>query len=77
MRWGLIPHYAKDPKIAFSTFNARAETVERTVAAARVNLTITTSPEHNLCSAVWNITGAQSRGEFRARIHSAAAESQV
>ena len=28
MRWGLIPHYAKDPKIGFSSFNARAETVD-------------------------------------------------
>ena len=28
MRWGLIPHYAKDPKVGFSSFNARAETVD-------------------------------------------------
>lgn len=27
LRWGLIPHWAKDPKIAFRTINARAETV--------------------------------------------------
>jgi putative SOS response-associated peptidase YedK len=27
MRWGLIPHWAKDPKIGFSTFNARAEDI--------------------------------------------------
>jgi putative SOS response-associated peptidase YedK len=27
MRWGLIPSWAKDAKIAFSTINARAETV--------------------------------------------------
>lgn len=26
-RWGLIPHWAKEPKIPYSTFNARAETV--------------------------------------------------
>lgn len=26
-RWGLIPHWAKDPSIARHTFNARAETV--------------------------------------------------
>lgn len=26
-RWGLVPSWAKDPKIASSTFNARAETV--------------------------------------------------
>lgn len=25
MRWGLLPHWAKDEKIAFSTFNARSE----------------------------------------------------
>jgi len=25
MRWGLLPHWAKDEKIAYSTFNARAE----------------------------------------------------
>ena len=28
MRWGLIPGWAKDTKIAFSTFNARAESVD-------------------------------------------------
>lgn len=27
MKWGLIPSWAKDPKIAFKTINARAETV--------------------------------------------------
>lgn len=26
LRWGLIPHWADDPKIAFRTINARAET---------------------------------------------------
>jgi putative SOS response-associated peptidase YedK len=25
MRWGLLPHWAKDEKIAYSTFNARTE----------------------------------------------------
>jgi putative SOS response-associated peptidase YedK len=25
MKWGLLPHWAKDEKIAYSTFNARAE----------------------------------------------------
>jgi putative SOS response-associated peptidase YedK len=29
MRWGLIPSWAKDPKIGFSTFNARAESPRR------------------------------------------------
>lgn len=28
MRWGLIPAWAKDEKIAFSTFNARAESID-------------------------------------------------
>lgn len=27
MRWGLLPHWAKDPKIGYSTVNARAETL--------------------------------------------------
>ena len=27
MRWGLIPSWAKDPKIGYLTFNARAETL--------------------------------------------------
>ena len=27
MRWGLIPYWAKDPKIGFTTINARAEEV--------------------------------------------------
>ena len=27
MQWGLIPSWAKDPKIGYKTFNARAETV--------------------------------------------------
>jgi putative SOS response-associated peptidase YedK len=28
MRWGLLPHYAKDVKLAYSTFNARADGIE-------------------------------------------------
>lgn len=31
-RWGLIPHWADDPKIAGRTFNARAETIALTPA---------------------------------------------
>ena len=27
MRWGLVPYWAKDPKIGYSTINARAEEV--------------------------------------------------
>lgn len=34
MRWGLLPHWAKDAKKAYSTINARAETV-RTAPAFR------------------------------------------
>jgi len=29
MRWGLIPHWAKDPKIAYMMINARAETLDK------------------------------------------------
>lgn len=32
MRWGLIPWWAKDSKIGFSSFNARAESVDSTPA---------------------------------------------
>ena len=28
LRWGLIPNWAKDPKIAYKTINARAESVD-------------------------------------------------
>ncbi|WP_081033185.1 SOS response-associated peptidase family protein [Acidithiobacillus ferrooxidans] len=28
MRWGLIPHWAKEAKTAYSTFNARVETAQ-------------------------------------------------
>lgn len=28
LRWSLIPHWAKDPKIAYKTINARIETVD-------------------------------------------------
>jgi putative SOS response-associated peptidase YedK len=28
LRWGLIPHWAKDEKIAYKTINARIETVD-------------------------------------------------
>jgi putative SOS response-associated peptidase YedK len=27
MKWGLIPHWAKEPRVKFSTINARAETI--------------------------------------------------
>ncbi len=27
MRWGLVPHWAKDPKVSYKMINARAETV--------------------------------------------------
>ena len=27
MRWGLVPYWAADPKIAYSTINAKAETL--------------------------------------------------
>ncbi|MBV8738098.1 MAG: SOS response-associated peptidase [Alphaproteobacteria bacterium] len=28
MRWGLVPHWAKDIKIGYSTFNAKAESID-------------------------------------------------
>jgi putative SOS response-associated peptidase YedK len=28
LRWGLIQNWAKDPKIAYKTINARVETVD-------------------------------------------------
>jgi putative SOS response-associated peptidase YedK len=28
LQWGLVPHWAKDPKIAYKTINARVETVD-------------------------------------------------
>jgi putative SOS response-associated peptidase YedK len=28
LRWGVIPYWTKDPKIAYKTINARAETVD-------------------------------------------------
>ena len=29
LQWGLIPYWAKDPKIAYRTINARAETIDK------------------------------------------------
>jgi putative SOS response-associated peptidase YedK len=29
IQWGLIPYWVKDPKIAYRTINARAETVDK------------------------------------------------
>jgi hypothetical protein len=29
LQWGLIPYWTKDPKIAYRTINARAETVDK------------------------------------------------
>ena len=37
-RWGLVPHWAKEPKVGYKMINARAETLDREVglpAAAR------------------------------------------
>jgi putative SOS response-associated peptidase YedK len=28
LQWGLVPYWAKDPKIAYKTINARVETVD-------------------------------------------------
>src|SRR5260370_30846055 len=35
LRWGLIPHWAKDQKIAYRTINARAETVDKAPSTVR------------------------------------------
>ena len=35
MRWGLIPYWAKDNKIGYSTFNARAEEIDTSPPSAR------------------------------------------
>jgi len=32
MRWGLVPRWAKDIKVGFSSINARAETVDTALA---------------------------------------------
>ena len=29
LQWGLIPYWVKDPKIAYRTVNARAETIDK------------------------------------------------
>jgi putative SOS response-associated peptidase YedK len=35
LQWGLIPYWAKDPKIAYRTINARAETAIKRRRSAR------------------------------------------
>jgi putative SOS response-associated peptidase YedK len=35
LQWGLIPYWAKDPKLAYRTINARAETVDRALSFRR------------------------------------------
>ena len=35
LRWGLIPYWSKDPKIAWRCINARGETVKTTLPAFR------------------------------------------
>jgi putative SOS response-associated peptidase YedK len=47
MRWGLVPSWARDLKIGYSTFNARAETIETRNASAalgRRNAAASSSP---------------------------------
>ncbi len=34
LHWGLVPHWAKEPKTGYSTINARAETVAERPALA-------------------------------------------
>jgi len=35
MRWGLVPHWAKDPKVGYRTINARAESLDERPAFSR------------------------------------------
>jgi putative SOS response-associated peptidase YedK len=35
MKWGLIPHWAKDEKVPYSTFNAKSETVDQAASFKR------------------------------------------
>jgi putative SOS response-associated peptidase YedK len=35
LRWGLVPYWSKDKRIAYSTINARAETIDKTPAFRR------------------------------------------
>jgi putative SOS response-associated peptidase YedK len=52
MRWGLIPFFAKDAKIAYSTINARAETV--------VTSPVFREPiGRGLCNPLGNLPGGQ------------------
>jgi putative SOS response-associated peptidase YedK len=47
MRWGLIPSWAKDSKIGYSTFNARAESLTTRAAfrgACRLDAAVLSSP---------------------------------
>ena|SRR5271165_3222646 len=48
MRWGRIPSWAKEPKIGYSTFNARAESLTtrapRSAALGRPDAAVLSSP---------------------------------
>jgi hypothetical protein len=44
LRWGLIPHWAKDQKIAYQAINARAETVDRTPSSGLTNAIFIVGP---------------------------------
>ena len=35
LRWGLVPHWAKDPKVGYRTINARAESLDERPAFKR------------------------------------------
>jgi putative SOS response-associated peptidase YedK len=41
LRWGLVPHWAKELKTCFSTINARAETLDRKPEHSRVLAVLT------------------------------------
>ena len=48
LRWGLVPFFAKDPKIGYSTINARAETAagcsKRSILTSIANEALATLP---------------------------------
>jgi putative SOS response-associated peptidase YedK len=41
LRWGLVPHWAKELKTCFSTINARAETLDRKPEHSRILAVLT------------------------------------
>src|SRR5260370_36996423 len=55
LRWGLIPYWAKDPRIAYKTINARVETVDtaRSYRQAFKKRRCLIPPKHFFACATW------------------------